>query len=43
MNGGEGCDEREKISGEREKGFDSNKENSVVTRFMPNMTGFEMG
>lgn len=43
MNGGDGGDEGEKISWEREKGFDSNKENSVVTRFMPNVTGFEMG
>lgn len=42
MNGGEGGDERENISGEREKGFDSNKENSVITRFVPNVTGFEM-
>lgn len=43
MNGGEGGDEREKISGEREKGFDTDEENSVVTRFVPNMTSFEMG
>lgn len=43
MNGGEGGDERENISREREKGFDTDEENSVVTRFVPNVTSFEMG
>jgi hypothetical protein len=43
MNGGEGGDEGDEISGEREKGFNTDEENSVVTRFVPNVTSFELG
>lgn len=43
VDGGESGDEGDDVRREREKGFNTDEENSVVSRFVSNMACFELG